>query len=412
MTEQPVETSDRRFGASRRQFLLGGAAASAGAAIAIGADALIGVHEQARASAPLNGSSVVPFYGAHQAGIDTDAQAHATLLGFDLNDGIDRNALRRMMRILTDDAARLTQGRAALADTEPELATAPARLTVTFGFGQRFVERADGSKPAWLGPLPGFSIDALQNEYSAGDVFIQVASDDPITMAHAARMLTKDTRSFASLRWAQNGFRRAHGTERPGMTMRNLFGQIDGTTNAQPGTADFDEIVWSTRGWLAGGTAVVLRRIRMNLDTWDELDRPGREASIGRYLSNGAPLTSSQTGASAEFDTPDFAAKTSLGFNVIPAFSHIARARPIKAHERIFRRSYNYEHFSPASPTPEAGLLFISYQADVERQFTPIQQRLDELDLLNEWTTPIGSSVFAIPPGCSSGGYIGETLLD
>ena len=36
---------------------------------------------------------------------------------------------------------------------------------------------------------------------------------------------------------------------------------------------------------------------------------------------------------------------------------------------------------------------------------------LDELDLLNEWTTPIGSAVFAAPPGCAQGGFIGETLL-
>ena len=43
--------------------------------------------------------------------------------------------------------------------------------------------------------------------------------------------------------------------------------------------------------------------------------------------------------------------------------------------------------------------------------FTPIQRRLDDLDLLNEWTTPIGSAVFAVPPGCDHGGYIGETLL-
>ena len=50
-------------------------------------------------------------------------------------------------------------------------------------------------------------------------------------------------------------------------------------------------------------------------------------------------------------------------------------------------------------------------QADIDAQFTPIQRRLDELDLLNEWTTPIGSAVFAVPPGCSPGGYIGETLL-
>ena len=45
------------------------------------------------------------------------------------------------------------------------------------------------------------------------------------------------------------------------------------------------------------------------------------------------------------------------------------------------------------------------------RQFLPVQHRLAELDLLNEWTTPIGSAVFAIPPGCEEGGWIGEQLF-
>ncbi len=60
---------------------------------------------------------------------------------------------------------------------------------------------------------------------------------------------------------------------------------------------------------------------------------------------------------------------------------------------------------------PGSGLLFASYQADVDRQFLPIQRRLDESDMLNEWTTPIGSAVYAIPPGCAEGGFIGESLF-
>ena len=79
--------------------------------------------------------------------------------------------------------------------------------------------------------------------------------------------------------------------------------------------------------------------------------------------------------------------------------------------ERIFRRAYNYDERPVGSEVSESGLIFISFQADIERQFIPMQRRLDELDLLNEWTVPIGSAVFAIPPGCMEGGYIGETLL-
>ncbi|MFP3821393.1 Dyp-type peroxidase, partial [Bacillus sp. SIMBA_008] len=90
----------------------------------------------------MNGGNTVPFFGHHQAGIATDAQAYATLPALDVRDEVDRDGLRRMMLILTADAARLTQGQSALADAEPELAVAPARLTVTFGFGPHFVEIA------------------------------------------------------------------------------------------------------------------------------------------------------------------------------------------------------------------------------------------------------------------------------
>jgi dye decolorizing peroxidase len=49
--------------------------------------------------------------------------------------------------------------------------------------------------------------------------------------------------------------------------------------------------------------------------------------------------------------------------------------------------------------------------ADIDRQFVPVQRRLAELDLLNQWTTPVGSAVFAILPGCAEGGWLGESVL-
>ncbi len=400
-------TGARRAGSTRRQFLLGGTVAGVGAAAAIGIDYAVNqTRAAAPASTPLNGDQTVPFFGAHQAGIDTDAQAHATFVGLDLHASTDAEALRRMMRILTDDAARMTQATPALADSEPELTVAPARLTVTFGFGPELVARAARPAPTWLRPLPAFTIDRLQPELSEGDFLLQIAADDPLTVAHATRMLLRDVRSFARVRWMQHGFRRAHGTVAPGTTMRNLFGQVDGTVNPKPGTADFDTVVWSSSDWLEGGTSIVIRRTRMDLDKWDHLDRVGREQSVGRYLSNGAPLTGQQ-----EHDEPDFAATTAIGFPVIPEFSHMRRARSENPTERIFRRGYNYDQPPSGDGISESGLIFVAYQADVDAQFVPIQRRLDELDLLNEWTTPIGSSVFAVPPGCREGGYIGESLL-
>ncbi|MFD6140205.1 Dyp-type peroxidase [Promicromonospora sp. NPDC060271] len=408
MTGPGKSVSSGRAGSTRRQFLLGGAVAGVGAAAAIGADLAVSATSDGPAAEPaaLNGEQTVRFYGTHQAGIDTAAQAHGLFVALDLHGGTTREDLVRMMRILTDDAARLTQGSPALADSEPELATVPARLTVTFGFGPRFVARARGEAPGWLKALPALTVDRLLPEFSDGDLLLQIAADDPLAVAHTARMLLKDARSFASVRWSQQGFRRAHGSVRPGTTMRNLFGQVDGTSNPEPGTADFDQVVWNRDGWLAGGTSAVVRRIGMDLDKWDRLDRGGREQSVGRYLSNGAPLTGTD-----EFDEPDFEATTPIGFPVIPEFSHVRRARSENSAERIFRRAYNYDDRPIGEAVSLSGLIFVSFQADVDRQFVPIQRRLDQLDLLNEWTVPIGSAVFAIPPGCAEGGFVGETLL-
>ncbi|RLP75771.1 Dyp-type peroxidase [Mycetocola tolaasinivorans] len=358
---------------------------------------------------PAEASAVVDFYGEHQAGIATEPQAHCTFVALDLREDVDRAGMARLMRILTDDAARLTAGSAALADSEPELAVLPARLTVTFGFGPRVAALVpEKPSPEWLGPLPAFSVDRLDPHYGDGDVLLQVASDDPLTLAHALRMLLKDARSFATVRWHQPGFRRARGSEKPGTTMRNLFGQIDGTVNPVPGTRDFDDLVWiaDRSSWAHGGTGFVLRRIGMDLDKWDRLDREGREQSVGRTLDSGAPLTGSR-----EHDEPDFAAKNAVGFPVIAEFAHIRRARLADPSQRIFRRGYNYDEPPFGTGVSHSGLLFASFQADVTHQFVPIQRSLDELDLLNEWLVPVGSAVFVIPPGCAPGGYIGETLL-
>lgn len=394
---------ERQSGLSRRKVLLGGAAT--GAVVAASA---IGVDRLGQADSPdaAIGSTTIGFYGQHQAGVTVEPQAHANLVAFNLKSDVQREGLTRLMRILSDDAARLMSGEPILADTEPELAAVPARLTVTFGFGPEFVKRAGVSAP-WLTQLPPFKeIDKLEEEWTGGDLLIEIAADDPITVAHATRMLTKDARSFASVHWVQAGFRHSRGTYEPGATMRNLMGQLDGTVNPKPGTAEFDQAVWRSDGWITGGTTLVVRRIAMNLDTWDELDRPGREMAVGRYLESGAPLTGTK-----EFDPADFDAVGPDGLKVIPEFSHMRRAHVADPNQQIFRRGFNYDQDPEPGQASNSGLIFLAYQADIERQYLPIQRSLAELDLMNQWTTPIGSAVFAIPPGCEPGGFIGETLL-
>ena len=215
-------------------------------------------------------------------------------------------------------------------------------------------------------------------------------------------MFDRDLRSFADPLWSQQGFRQARGAESDGTTMRNLMGQVDGTVNPSPEEEDFEELLWlgAEAGWLNGGSAFVLRRIRMELDTWDMVDRPGREQSVGRRLADGAPLTGGD-----ERTPVDFEAKDALGFTVIPSAAHIRRAHSVDPSERIVRRAVNY------TDGEESGLLFGCYQRDPLRQFVPIQRRLDEADMLNQWITHTGSAVFAILPGFKPGGTIGESLL-
>lgn len=399
-------------GVSRRRLLLSGAAglgaAGLGAAGGFALGAATATAGSGSPALPAVGAAVVPFHGTHQAGIELHPQAHTSYLAFDLAPSADRDGIRRMLRLISSDAERLTAGQPALADTEPELALTPARLTVTVGFGPGLVDRVDpGARPAWLAPLPAFSVDRLEPRWSGGDLLLEVAADDPMSIAHASRMLVKDIRRFASIRWRQDGFRNASGTTPAGATQRNLFGQLDGTANPAPGSEAFARVVWRTRAdpaWLVSGTSFVLRRIAMNLDTWDELDRGSREQAVGRRLDTGAPLSGDR-----EFDVPDLEARNALGLPAISAVSHVARARSADGAPQIMRRGYNYD--LTAGGGTDAGLLFGSMQADPLAQFVPIQQRLAEVDLLNLWTTPIGSAVFAIPPGCGPGGYVGETLV-
>lgn len=411
-TDPTTDSAAQRPTMSRRRLLTGGALAAGGALA--GAGLTWGVADReppaGTADSVSFGEQVEPFYGPHQAGIATPAQAHASFVAFDLLPTVDRAALGRLMRLWTDDAARLTQGQPPLADTEPELALLPARLTITFGFGPGLL-RAAGRSDQWpeaIGSLPSFSVDRLQPNWSGGDLLIQICADDPVTVSHAQRMMIKDARPFATVRWIQQGFLHGRGVRGDGQTPRNLLGQLDGTTNPKPGTPEFDAAVWVSDGpeWLRGGSALVLRRIRLDLDDWDRLGRAEREYVLGRRLDTGAPLTGQR-----EDDPPDFTATDESGLYVIPEFSHIRRAHVADPRLRMLRRFYNYELAPATGGPPEAGMIFAAYQANVQRQFVPVQRKLAEADLLNKWTIPIGSAVFAIPPGCEPGGWIGERLL-
>ncbi|MBU2668113.1 Dyp-type peroxidase [Actinoplanes bogorensis] len=387
---------------SRRRLLAGGAAAGLGVAAGAAVVAATGRDDTpvtvAAAATVDTGTATVDFHGPRQAGVAEDPPAHAAFVAFTLAGGVDRRALARMMRLLTDDARRLTAGAPALGDTDATLAVLPARLTVTFGFGPGLYRAAGQKSP--VTDLPTFTIDRLERRWSGGDLLLQICADDPLTVAHTQRMLIKDARPFGAVRWVQQGFRRSPGVQAPEHTQRNVMGQLDGTAN--PRGPEIDPAVWNADG----STQLVVRRVRAEIEKWDILAVSDKENAVGRRLESGAPLSGTQ-----EHDEPDFAQLDDSGLPAMPDFSHVTRARVTDPTLKILRRPYNYDGAPNAAGQPDAGLIFAAYQRDIARQFVPIQQRLAEKDLLNEWITPIGSAVFAVPPGCADDGWIGEQVL-
>ena len=386
---------------SRRQLFGYAGAAAAGAAVTGGAVVALDNDKPAQ---PI--SRVIEPFGDHQLGIAATSPRHAELVALKLLPGTDKAALGRLMRLWTNDIVALANGRPAPGDTAPELAVANVALTTTVGFGPRVFELT-GNKPAGFDDLPVMKHDRLDPAWSGGDLLVMVGADDAVSVVHAVRRLVADAKPFATAQWRQSGFWNGTGSDGQPVTGRNLFGQVDGTGNPAVGTPEFDTTVWSSDGpdWFRGGTTLVVRRIRMNLDTWDELTRSEQERAVGRKLSDGAPLT-----GAAEHDELDLQARDGDGRLVIAETSH-ARLSHHSENDgrRIFRKGLNYVQDN--GPSRESGLIFLSHQADVAGQFLPLLARLDAADALNEWTTTIGSAVFALPPGVRPGGWLAQKLL-
>lgn len=343
-------------------------------------------------------SLVEPFFGTHQAGVSTAPQEHATWVSFKVKEGFDKEAFGRLMRVWSTDAQLLTTGKQALADNESTLAQGAANLTITFGVGP---ELATNFGLGGLHQIPSLSIDDLDAKWTGGDLVIQICANDQVKVHHAARELITDAKPFAAVHWQQSGFLPSTDLAN-NQTPRNLMGQKDGTANFKPDSQEFANAVWIKDGPASGGTVMVLRRIRMDLDKWETLSPDLKSKSIGRDIESGAPLSGGD-----EFSPADFKKADHHGL-VIPADSHFRRARLTDS--PIHRRGYNYRTESDSEGKIDQGLIFVSFQSSLH-QFMQIQNRLESMDSLNTWTTPIGSAVFLIPPGIESGQWIGHTLI-
>ena len=421
-------------GLSRRGLLglvgTGVGAGVLGLGVGIGTDRAV----QAHADGSSGASPSYPFFGRHQSGIVTAAQDRLHFASFDVADGVSRAELVELLKDWSYAASRLTAG----LDVSPTGATggsplAPpddtgeatglpaAGLTVTIGFGPSLFTTSDGTdrfglaskRPPALVDLPHFSGDQLVAAASGGDLCVQACSDDPQVAVHAIRNLSRIAFGRASLRWSQLGFGRTSSTTRGQTTPRNLFGFKDGTANvkAEDVTA-VDDGVWATAsdgaGWMSGGSYLVARKIRMTIETWDHASLAEQQTVVGRDKGEGAPLS-----GGTEFTAPDFAvAGPTGGGPAIAPDSHVALAHPQNNDgATLLRRGYNFVDGNDELGRLNAGLFFIAFNRDPRRQYVPIQQALSRNDRMNEYVKHVGSGVFAVPPGASQDGWVGETLF-
>ncbi len=409
---------------SRRRFL--GSVGTVGAGLVLTAGA-VGFGRIDSASSEV--MSTVPFDGEHQAGIATAAQERLFIAAFDLTTS-DRTQVSALLQTWTVAARKMCLGqpvgdvaRSALVppiDTGEAFDLPAGNLTITFGFGPSFFGQDDhdrfglkDSRPATLIDLPAFAGDELDPDRCGGDLIIQACADDAQVTFHAVRNLARLARGMAIIRWSQLGFGRTSSTSETQATPRNLMGFKDGTNNIKAEEADvMNEQVWvgpaDDPAWMNDGTYMVARRIRMLIEVWDRSGLADQEQTFGREKVTGAPI-----GKTNEFDTVDLSARDSSGKLLVPTGAHIRLANhAMVAGARILRRGYSFtDGMDTRTGQLDAGLFFICFQRDPERQFVAIQRNLAG-DHLNEYVKHNGSAIFAIPPGVDAEGYWGQALIE
>lgn len=424
-TDTPEPTPQKRGRVNRRGFLTG--AGIAGAGLAVGGAAGAGITYAATGderSGPA--TETVEFYGEHQAGITTRQQNSLVFAAFDLKPTTVAQ-VETMMARWAAAASLLAEGKpvgpvesrpmAPPADTGEAFDLGPNRLTITVGFGPSFFDDRLGlaaKMPEALRPLGQLAVDTtIDPSISGGDICVQACSEDPQVAFHAVRNLARIGRSVVTLRWLQEGFGRASATSTDQVTPRNLLGFKDGTANIkaeEPAVAD--KWVWvgdeTDQPWMKGGSYLVTRKIRMHIEAWDSDDISDQERIFGRTKDSGAPLSGGD-----EFTDLNFTVKGTNGRTKIDRFSHVRLAHPDNnGGAQLLRRGYNFtDGIDIRTGTLSAGLFFIAYQKNAHEQFARIQNNLAQ-DALNEYISPISSSLFAIPPGLTEiGDWYGKKMF-
>ena len=244
-----------------------------------------------------------------------------------------------MLRAWTAAAARLTAGQTAepLGDDiavlpfGDALGLAPARLTLTFGFGAGLFVKEGATAMAWRRTGP------RRWSICRGSTAISSSTPTPAAISRSRPAPTIPRSPFtrcgsssrlaygvAQVRWVQSGFL----SKSPaGGTPRNLMGFKDGTRNpsrSRCGRLDRQD----GPAWMRGGTYLVARRIRISLEHWDRTDVDFQEEVDGP-----AQVFRRAAGQKNESDAPDFDAADKDGnpSSPTPPISASPRRRPTAA---------------------------------------------------------------------------------
>jgi deferrochelatase/peroxidase EfeB len=411
----------------RRSFLIGaGSGAAVTALAATGAFAANQAPTATTTAAPAAAPSVA-FHGANQAGVyrPADQQRQACFASFRVL-AQDQAELKSLLQTLTaqgvtlstgvnENAAVPSQDLPAIASGPPSYSgvlgddVPPDSFTMTVGLAGSVFDnpayKLAGKKPQGLTAMRVFPNDTPNPAWTGGDLLLQLCAESSDMIHYALREITKATRGSLALQWKINGF---HSAPRPAGSPRNLFGYKDGIVNPP---AD-DQLVWIEKGsgqpdWAVGGTFIVVRLIRMLVEFWDRVDLGEQDGMIGRHRVSGAPL-----GGTLETDAPEYA-NDPTGQN-IPLDAHIRLANPrTKATDRtrLLRRGYNYDLGVDLNGNMQAGLIFASYQRDIQKQFEATQLRLVD-EPMTDYIEPFGGGYFIGLPGvATTGGFLGEGLF-
>lgn len=368
------------------------------------------------------------YHGQHQAGIVTPRPAAGMVVAFDVL-ASDREDLERLFRTL-DERIRFLMTGGPVEQIDPKLppvdsgilgpVVTPDNLTITVSVGESLFDERFGLadvKPKRLSRMVGFPNDALDADQCHGDLSVQFCANTPDSNIHALRDIVKNLPDLLFVRWKQEGSVPAQAPTKPGepeQSARNFLGFRDGSAN--PDSNDnrlMEALVWVQPGsdepaWAAHGSYQAVRLIRNFVERWDRTPLQEQESIFGRSKNTGAPMDGQR-----ESDVPDYTRDPQGKVTKLDAHIRLANPRtPESQQNLILRRPFNYSNGVNKNGQLDMGLLFICYQADLEKGFITVQTRLNG-EPLEEYLKPVGGGYFFTLPGVTgTQDYIGRSLLE